>query len=51
MKKTICLILALTFALSLAACGEKTPQTVNTALNVTTEQTTAKIYTVSTLSF
>ena len=44
MKKTICLILALTFALSLAACGEKTPQTVNTALDGTPEQIIEKIY-------
>ena len=38
MKKMICMILALTLALSLAACGEKVPQTVNTALDGTPEQ-------------
>lgn len=44
MKKTICLILALTLALTLAACGEKVPQTVNTALDGTPEQIIEKIY-------
>ena len=38
MKKAICMILALTLALSLAACGEKAPQTVNTTLDGTPEQ-------------
>ena len=44
MKKAICMILALTLALSLAACGEKAPQTVNTALDGTPEQIIEKIY-------
>lgn len=44
MKKTICVILALTLALSLAACGEKAPQTVNTALDGTPEQIIEKLY-------
>ena len=44
MKKAICMILALTLALSLAACGEKVPQTVNTALDGTPEQIIEKIY-------
>lgn len=44
MKKAICMILALTLALSLAACGEKAPQTVNTTLDGTPEQIIEKIY-------
>lgn len=44
MKKILVMILALTLVLSLVACGEKTPVTVNPALDGTPEQIIEKIY-------